>query len=84
MRGKVARVQAFEYPELGKGGVIWNRFVTAAQTSFVFVDADCATLPNEMLQLAQTARQFDGAIASRRLRLDDEWRRAVKRSSRSR
>jgi hypothetical protein len=31
-----------------------------------FVDADCASLPNEMLRLAETATRFDGAIASRR------------------
>ena len=82
--GKSRESRRSSIPSSARAESSWNRFVTSAQTSFAFVDAGCATLPNEMLQLAQTARQFDGAIASRRLRLDDEWRRAVKRSSRSR
>lgn len=61
-----ARVEKFEYPKLGKGGVIMETFRHCHADLVAFVDADCATLPNEMLRLAQTAAQFDGAIASRR------------------
>lgn len=60
------RVEKFEYPKLGKGGVIMETFRHYHADLVAFVDADCATLPNEMLRLAQTAAQFDGAIASRR------------------
>lgn len=58
-----ARVEMFEYPKLGKGGVIMETFRHCHADLVAFVDADCATMPNEMLRLAQTAAQFDGAIA---------------------
>jgi glycosyltransferase involved in cell wall biosynthesis len=60
------RVVKFEYPKLGKGGVIMETFRHCDADLVAFVDADCATLPNELLRLAQAASQFDGAIASRR------------------
>ena len=60
------RVELFEYPKFGKGGVIMETFRHCTADLIAFVDADCATLPNEMLRLAQTASHFDGAIASRR------------------
>ena len=60
------RVLKFEYPKLGKGGVIMETFRHCDADLIAFVDADCATLPNEMLRLAQVAATADGAIASRR------------------
>jgi glycosyltransferase involved in cell wall biosynthesis len=60
------RVVKFEYPKLGKGGVIMETFRHCDADLIAFVDADCATLPNELLRLAQVAVTSDGAIASRR------------------
>ncbi len=60
------RVTKLEYPKLGKGGVIMESFRHCDADLIAFVDADCATLPNEMLRLTQTAVQCDGAIATRR------------------
>jgi glycosyltransferase involved in cell wall biosynthesis len=60
------RVRAFEYPKLGKGGVIAETFSRSDAELVGFVDADCATPPRELLRLADTAQQVDGAIASRR------------------
>ena len=59
------RVQAFEYPKLGKGGVIVETFSRSDADLVGFVDADCATPPRELLRLAHAARRVDGAIAWR-------------------
>ena len=62
-----ARVQLFEYPKLGKGGVIAETFTRSDADLVAFVDADCATPPSELLRLAHAAADdgADGAIASR-------------------
>ncbi len=60
------RVRAFEYPKLGKGGVIAETFRRSDAELIGFVDADGATPPRELLRLAAAARRVDGAIASRR------------------
>jgi glycosyltransferase involved in cell wall biosynthesis len=59
------RVRLFEYPKLGKGGVIAATFRRSDADLVGFVDADCATPPAEMLRLADVSRRCDGAIASR-------------------
>jgi glycosyltransferase involved in cell wall biosynthesis len=61
-----ARVQAFEYPKLGKGGVIAATFARSDADLVGFVDADGATPPLELLRLAGAADAVGGAIASRR------------------
>jgi glycosyltransferase involved in cell wall biosynthesis len=61
-----ARVRSFEYPKLGKGGVIAATFDRSDADLVGFVDADGATPPRELLRLAHTARRVGGAIASRR------------------
>ena len=60
------RVLSFDYPKLGKGGVIAETFARADAELIAFVDADGATPPRELLRLADAARHVDGAIASRR------------------
>ena len=60
------RVELFEYPKLGKGGVIMETLRRADAELVGFVDADCATPPAELLLLAEVAERGDGAIASRR------------------
>jgi glycosyltransferase involved in cell wall biosynthesis len=61
------RVRSFEYPKLGKGGVIAETFRRSDADLVGFVDADGATPPRELLRLADAAaRGADGAIASRR------------------
>src|SRR3954469_6630673 len=60
------RVLSFDYPKLGKGGVIAETFARSDAELVAFVDADCATPPRELLRLADAARHVDGAIASRR------------------
>jgi glycosyltransferase involved in cell wall biosynthesis len=60
------RVRAFEYPKLGKGGVIAETFRRSDADLVGFVDADGATPPRELLRLADAAGRVDGAIASRR------------------
>jgi glycosyltransferase involved in cell wall biosynthesis len=60
------RVRSFEYPKLGKGGVIAETFARSKAELVGFVDADGATPPRELLRLADAARHTDGAIASRR------------------
>jgi glycosyltransferase involved in cell wall biosynthesis len=60
-----ARVEVFEYPKLGKGGVIMETFRHATAGLVGFVDADCATPPGELLRLADVAQDGDGAIATR-------------------
>jgi glycosyltransferase involved in cell wall biosynthesis len=60
------RVRSFEYPKLGKGGVIAATFARANAELIAFVDADGATPPRELLRLTHAARHADGAIASRR------------------
>jgi glycosyltransferase involved in cell wall biosynthesis len=61
------RVQLFEYPKLGKGGVIAATFRRSDADLVGFVDADCATPPAELLRIARVAaaERADGAIASR-------------------
>lgn len=60
------RVRLFEYPKLGKGGVIIATFDRSDADLVGFVDADCATPPRELLRLAEVAARTGGAIASRR------------------
>lgn len=60
------RVELFEYPKLGKGGVIAETFRRADADLIGFVDADGATPPQELMRLADAALQADGAIATRR------------------
>jgi glycosyltransferase involved in cell wall biosynthesis len=60
------RVQLFEYPKLGKGGVIAETFRRTDADLVGFVDADGATPPQELLRLADAALHVDGAIATRR------------------
>jgi glycosyltransferase involved in cell wall biosynthesis len=63
------RVLLFEYPKLGKGGVILETMRRSEADLIGFVDADCATPPAEMLRLAaiveRERERVDGAIASR-------------------
>ena len=61
------RVRLYEYPKLGKGGVIAETFQRSDADLVGFVDADCATPPSELLRLADAAQaaDADGAIASR-------------------
>src|SRR5919198_5013338 len=61
-----ARVRSFEYPKLGKGGVIAETFKRSDADLVGFVDADGATPPRELMRLADAATQVGGAIASRR------------------
>jgi glycosyltransferase involved in cell wall biosynthesis len=65
-RAEDARVELIEYPRLGKGGVIAATFERSDAQLVGFVDADGATPPDELLRLARTAHEADGAIASRR------------------
>jgi glycosyltransferase involved in cell wall biosynthesis len=60
------RVHSFEYPKLGKGGVIAETFQRSDADLIGFVDADGATPPRELLRLADAAGRVGGAIASRR------------------
>lgn len=60
------RVRLFDYPKLGKGGVIMEAFRECDAPLIAFVDADCATPPSELLRLTSIAESADGAIASRR------------------
>jgi glycosyltransferase involved in cell wall biosynthesis len=60
------RVRSFEYPKLGKGGVIAETFRRSDADLVGFVDADGATPPRELLRLADAAGRTGGAIASRR------------------
>jgi glycosyltransferase involved in cell wall biosynthesis len=65
-RARDERVELIEYPRLGKGGVIAETFERSDADLVGFVDADGATPPHEMMRLARTATEADGAIASRR------------------
>jgi glycosyltransferase involved in cell wall biosynthesis len=60
------RVQLFEYPKLGKGGVIMETFRHCDAELVGFVDADGATPPGELLRLAEAAATTGAAIGSRR------------------
>lgn len=62
-----ARVSLHEFPKLGKGGVILESFRRAGGELVAFVDADAATPPRELTQLAEVVLRHgvDGAIASR-------------------
>ncbi|MGH3744275.1 MAG: glycosyltransferase, partial [Mycobacteriales bacterium] len=61
------RVRVYRYPRLGKGGVILETFRRCDGDLVGFVDADCATPPQELLRLAHTVEDQDceAAIASR-------------------
>lgn len=61
------RVRAYRYPRLGKGGVILETFRRCDGDLVGFVDADCATPPQELLRLARTVWEQDceAAIGSR-------------------
>jgi glycosyltransferase involved in cell wall biosynthesis len=59
------RVEAIEFPRLGKGGVLMEAFRHTGAELVGFVDADCATPPAEMARLVEAAGDADGAIASR-------------------
>jgi glycosyltransferase involved in cell wall biosynthesis len=61
-----SRVAAFEFPKLGKGGVLMEAFRRCDADWVAFVDADCATPPAELARLVDQAGGADGAIASRR------------------
>jgi glycosyltransferase involved in cell wall biosynthesis len=65
-RARDERVHLIEYPRLGKGGVIAETFRRSDADLVGFVDADGATPPDELMRLAQTTGEADGAIASRR------------------
>src|SRR3954470_11155023 len=60
------RVRSFDYPKLGKGGVIAETFRRSDAELVGFVDADGATPPREVPRLADAAGRVGGAIASRR------------------
>jgi glycosyltransferase involved in cell wall biosynthesis len=64
-RDEDSRVHLYEYPKMGKGGVIAETFRQSDADVLGFVDADCATPPAEMLRLADVAQRAGGAIASR-------------------
>ena len=59
------RVRSFEYPKLGKGGVIAETFPRSDAELVGFVDADGSTPPRSCSGWP-TRRHTDGAIASRR------------------
>jgi glycosyltransferase involved in cell wall biosynthesis len=59
------RVEAVEFPRLGKGGVLMEAFRHSGAELVGFVDADCATPPAEMARLVGAVGDADGAIASR-------------------
>jgi glycosyltransferase involved in cell wall biosynthesis len=59
------RVDLLAYPKLGKGGVIMETFRRCGGDLLGFVDADCATPPQELWRLVEAAAHADGAIASR-------------------
>jgi glycosyltransferase involved in cell wall biosynthesis len=61
-----SRVELVHYPKLGKGGVLMEAFRRCDADLVGFVDADCATPPSELMQLAEAASRGDGAIATRR------------------
>lgn len=60
------RIELFEFPKLGKGGVLMEAFRRCDAEWVGFVDADCATPPSELALLTEQAGAADGAIASRR------------------
>lgn len=60
------RVDLFDFPKLGKGGVLMEAFRRCDGDLIGFVDADCATPPSELALLAEAAAHSDGAIATRR------------------
>jgi glycosyltransferase involved in cell wall biosynthesis len=60
------RIRMIELPKLGKGGAIMEAFRVCDGELIGFVDADGATLPSEVLSLAEIPAEVDGAIASRR------------------
>lgn len=59
------RIRLYEFPKLGKGGVLMEAFRLTTAPLVGFVDADCATPPVEMRRLSEIAMEHDGAVASR-------------------
>jgi glycosyltransferase involved in cell wall biosynthesis len=64
--GDDPRIELLDFPKLGKGGVLMEAFRRCDADWIAFVDADCATPPNELALLTEQAGRADGAIASRR------------------
>lgn len=62
------RLEVYDYPKLGKGGVITETFRHCEAEAVGFVDADGATPPSEILQLVALVERhgLDAAIAGRR------------------
>ncbi|MGY6502196.1 MAG: glycosyltransferase [Acidimicrobiales bacterium] len=60
------RIDLFDFPKLGKGGVLMEAFRRCDGDLVGFVDADCATPPSELAALVEATEHADGAIASRR------------------
>src|SRR3954464_2861728 len=59
------RVRSFDYPKLGKGGVIAETFRRSDAELVGFVDADGATPPSELRRLAPPAPRRARAVGSR-------------------
>ena len=61
------RVEVYDYPKLGKGGVVMETFRRCDAEVIGFVDADCSTPPGEFLRLVEVVERdgVDLAIASR-------------------
>jgi glycosyltransferase involved in cell wall biosynthesis len=61
------RVLVYEYPKLGKGGVVMETLRRCDAELVGFVDADCSTPPAEFLRLVEAVEHdgVDVAIASR-------------------
>lgn len=59
------RITMYEYPKLGKGGVLMEAFRRTRGEYVAFVDADGATPPTELKRLVASIGAADGVIASR-------------------
>jgi glycosyltransferase involved in cell wall biosynthesis len=60
------RVSLYDFPKLGKGGVLMEAFRRTTAPLVGFADADCATPPSEFRRLAEIVdSEAEGAIASR-------------------
>jgi glycosyltransferase involved in cell wall biosynthesis len=68
LQARDRRIELYDFPKLGKGGVILESFRRSGGDLVAFVDADCATPPGELRRLVDVAMRpgVDGAIASRR------------------
>src|SRR3954447_16440196 len=60
------RVLSFDYPKLGKGGVIAETFARSDAELIALAPPAAPPPPGELLPRAAAARHVDGAIASRR------------------